>query len=489
MDSFSNYRQSLRFLFSRINYERISTSETSKQGFQLGRMHDLLSRLGNPHLEQRIIHVAGSKGKGSTAGMIASILQSAGYRTALFSSPHLYRIEERFSINKHPASTAQFTELITHIRPHVEQMDRESVGPTYFEITTAMAFLHFSNNLADATVLEVGLGGRLDSTNVCLPELAVITSISRDHTRQLGSRLEDIAKEKAGIVKPGIPVISGVTNPPARKAISEICAIRKASLRELNKDFSYHCCEPHAFKTAQLQEVVADSRPSPRPMTFFTEFDLKTWRNHWTGLQVPLLGAHQAANAAVAIAAIETLQENNWSITKQEIRNGLENTRLPIRAEVLKTHPAIIVDASHNDASIAALTQTLDTSFSPEKQLLIFAATQEKDISIMLEQLLPRFQKVILTQYQNNPRAVPVEQLAELTKRLSDTEFTVCYHPRHAWNHAKQGLGPQDLLCVTGSFFIAAEMRHWILKDKEFFTETNYPVPHFPNILRTRKQT
>ena len=149
MDSFSNYRQSLRFLFSRINYERISTSETSKQGFQLGRMHDLLSRLGNPHLEQRIIHVAGSKGKGSTAGMIASILQSAGYRTALFSSPHLYRIEERFSINKHPASTAQFTELITHIRPHVEQMDRESVGPTYFEITTAMAFLHFSNNLAD----------------------------------------------------------------------------------------------------------------------------------------------------------------------------------------------------------------------------------------------------------------------------------------------------------------------------------------------------
>ena len=280
MDSFSNYRQSLRFLFSRINYERNSTSETSKQGFQLGRMHDLLSRLGNPHLEQRIIHVAGSKGKGSTAGMIASILQSAGYRTALFSSPHLYRIEERFSINKHPASTAQFTELITHIRPHVEQMDRESVGPTYFEITTAMAFLHFSNNLADATVLEVGLGGRLDSTNVCLPELAVITSISRDHTRQLGSRLEDIAKEKAGIVKPGIPVISGVTNPPARKAISEICAIRKASLRELNKDFSYHCCEPHAFKTAQLQEVIENSRPSPRSMTFFTEFDMKTWRNH-----------------------------------------------------------------------------------------------------------------------------------------------------------------------------------------------------------------
>ena len=335
----------------------------------------------------------------------------------------------------------------------------------------------------------MGLGGRLDSTNVCLPELAVITSISRDHTRQLGSRLEDIAKEKAGIVKPGIPVISGVTNPPARKAISEICAIRKASLRELNKDFSYHCCEPHAFKTAQLQEVVENSRPSPRSMTFFTEFDMKTWRNHWTGLQVPLLGAHQAANAAVAIAAIETLQENNWSITKQEIRSGLENTRLPIRAEVLKTHPAIIVDASHNDASIAALTQTLDTSFSPEKQLLIFAATQEKDISIMLEQLLPRFQKVILTQYQNNPRAVPVEQLVELTKRLSDTEFTVCSHPRHAWNHAKQGLRPQDLLCVTGSFFIAAEMRHWILKDKEFFTETNYPVPHFPNILRTRKQT
>ena len=489
MDSFPNYRQSLRFLFSRINYERICTSETSKQSFQLGRMHDLLSRLGNPHLDQKIIHVAGTKGKGSTAGMIASILQSAGYRTALFSSPHLYRIEERFSIDKHPASSAQFTELIKHIRPHVEQMDRESVGPTYFEITTAMAFLHFSNHRADATVLEVGLGGRLDSTNVCLPELAIITSISRDHTRQLGSRLEDIAKEKAGIVKPGIPVISGVTSPPARKAIAAICESRKAPLRELNQDFSYHCCEPHAFKTTQLQDMVKNSRPSLGSKTFITEFDVKTWKNQWTGLQVPLLGSHQAANAAVAVAAIETLQENNWSITKQEVRNGLENTKLPVRAEVLKTHPAIIVDASHNDASIAALIKTLDISFSPEKQILIFSATQEKDISIMLEQLLPRFQKVILTQYQNNPRSVPVEQLAELTESLSDTEFTVCSHPRQAWNHAKQRLRPQDLLCITGSFFIAAEMRRWILKDQEFFTETNYPVPHFRNILRIRKQT
>ena len=269
-----------------INYERRTPAA---EDLKLDRMRALLARLGNPQRRLRIVHVAGSKGKGSTSAMLAAILQSSGYRTGLFTSPHLCRVEERFQVDGRPIAAEVLTALLAQVRDAVRGRGEGLPLPTYFEVATAVGFLHFVRQGVEAAVLEVGLGGRFDSTNVCDPVVAVITSISFDHTLQLGNPLTSIAREKAGIVKPRRPVVSGVVVPEARAVIEQICKERAAPLRQLGVDFHY-----------RYQPGAAGTEPIRRPRV-----QVATRERCWQEMELNLLGEHQAANASVAVACVE----------------------------------------------------------------------------------------------------------------------------------------------------------------------------------------
>lgn len=443
------------FLHSRVNYERACQFPYQDRDLQLGRMRELLRRLGNPQDRLRIIHVAGTKGKGSTTVMLAAILSAAGYRTGAFTSPHLNRVEERIAVDGRACTTEEFVALVQRVQPAVLAMEREgaNAGPTYFEITTAMALLHFVQCQAEVAVLEVGLGGRLDSTNVCRPEVAVITSISLDHTEQLGTTLEAIAREKGGIIKPGIPVISGVTASGPRQVLRDLCRERGCSLRELQQDFDFHYRPPR-----DLQQGTAHGEVDFRAPT------LDGWAE-LPGLKLGLLGRHQAANAAVALATLATLRQAGWTIPEEAARRGLAEVVWPARVEIVARRPVIVLDAAHNRASIEALLAVLEESFAPARRGLIFATTQGKDLRGMLQGLVGAFDRIVFTRYRNNPRSVPPEELQALARELGGQDHPICASPAEAWAQMSRWAQADDLICITGSFYLAAEIRLQLASD------------------------
>jgi dihydrofolate synthase / folylpolyglutamate synthase len=457
----------LRFLVERIDYERTQSMPCSEEALKLDRMRELLARLGNPHETLPIVHVAGTKGKGSTSAMIAAVLSAAGYRTGLFTSPHLDRVEERIAIDGRPCSADELADLVERVRPAVEAMDHASPlplgegssehGPTYFEIVTAMALDHFRRRGVDAAVLEVGLGGRLDSTNVCSPCVTIITSISFDHTKQLGETLAAIAAEKAGIIKPGVPVISGVDADEPRETIRRIARQNGCRLVELGVDFGFDYRAPRHLEQAAAPARFDFTSVKPRPVV---AEDHATSGCGFTSVELGLLGRHQAANAAVALAAVEQLRQSGWTIPEAAIRRGLAEVTWPARVEVVARRPTVVLDAAHNVASIAALVEVLDESFAASRRILIFATTQEKDHRGMLQCLLGRFDHVIFTRYSNNPRSVPPEELLALAESIGGaaTVETIA-PPAEAWAAVHRMATPDDLICITGSFFLASEMR------------------------------
>ena len=450
------YDAALRFLLGRIDYERMPTVPYRGADFKLSRMVELLDRLGNPHERLAILHVAGTKGKGSTVAMLSAVLTAAGYRTGMFTSPHFEKVEERFRIDGSPCSAAELTGLIEAVRPAVDAMDRVTVaegptGPTYFEITTAMALLHFVQRKVDAAILEVGLGGRLDSTNVCTPRVSLITSISLDHTQQLGNTLGAIAREKAGIVKPGVPVVSGALAAEARAVIAEVCRTHRSRLVELGVDFAYDYRPPR-----NLQQAASTGRMDFRPLRSLPGAVAQA-PYHDLALNLP--GRHQAANASLALAALDELRREGWQIDESSVRRGLAAMCWPGRAEVVHRRPAVVVDVAHNPASIEALVETLTESFCAKRRHLIFAASKEKDIRGMLERLLRHFDNMVFTRYQSNPRSVAPEQLAKLAQELAQRHFLVAETPALAVASVREAAQPDDLICATGSFFIAAEVR------------------------------
>jgi dihydrofolate synthase/folylpolyglutamate synthase len=409
-------------------------------------MRSLLHRLGDPHRVLRIVHVAGTKGKGSTAAMLEAILRQAGYRTGLFTSPHLCRVEERFQVNGQPINRDELRAALRDIQGAVAQ--RPMPGLTFFEVATAAGFLHFRRRQCEAVVLEVGLGGRFDSTNVCDPAVAVITSISFDHEALLGDRLGKIAMEKAGIVKPGRPCISGATATEAREVIETICRERRAPLCELGVDFDYRY-KPGHVGDGILRQPCAD---------------VTTTCQRWPNLTINLLGEHQAANAAVAVATVEALRSAGWSLPDAAVRAGLAGVSWPARMEVVGHRPLTVLDCAHNVASARAVVETLESSFSPCRRWLIFAGSADKDIDGIFRCLAPHFAGAWLTRYTQNPRSVPPERLAELWKEAGGTNATVARYPVEAWNSTRASVNPDDLICITGSVFLAGELRPVLLE-------------------------
>jgi dihydrofolate synthase/folylpolyglutamate synthase len=405
-------------------------------------MRALLHLLGEPQERFRIVHVAGSKGKGSTSALLASVLGEAGYRTGLFTSPHLCRVEERMQVAGVSITPAELTALLDDVRS-VEPRLRSSGELTFFEVGTALGFLHFARRRVEVAVVEVGLGGRFDSTNVCQPAVSVITSISYDHTKLLGDQLSSIAFEKAGIVKPGRPVVSGVTVPEARQVIERVCRERRASLLQLGIDFHF------AYEPGR---VTAERTDWPR-------VTVRTPRQTWPGMTVGLLGEHQSANAAVAVACVEELRHQGMHISDRAVAEGLADVSWPARLEVVGRSPLVVLDCAHNVASAEAMVQTLRTSFSEGRRLLVFASSNDKDVAGILRVLAPHFAHAYLTRFVSSPRGVPAEQLAELLRQTGGPLATVCATPAEAWRSARAAAGAEDLICITGSVFLAGELR------------------------------
>ncbi|MFO0929836.1 MAG: Mur ligase family protein [Gemmataceae bacterium] len=313
-------------------------------------------------------------------------------------------------------------------------------------MATAVGFLRIVRNEVEATVLEVGLGGRLDSTNVCLPDLAVITSISHDHTRILGNRLEQIAREKAGIIKSGRPVVSGVVDPEARQVIEQVSRERHAPLLQMGRDFHF------AYHPGR----VGGARP---------RVDVTTAEHRWDGLELNLIGDHQAANAAVAVAGVEVLTRHGWRIPEEAVRDGLATVDWPARLEVVGTSPWVVLDCAHNVASAEALVRALQGSFPPCRRVLLFAGSGDKDLSGMLRVLGPHFAAAVFTRYVHNPRATPPDELAAVWRGVSTAPAEVRADPAAALARAREGTAPDDLLCITGSVFLAGEVRPLLVAD------------------------
>jgi dihydrofolate synthase/folylpolyglutamate synthase len=444
-----DYHQALTYWYRRVNYEQ---SLPQPGDLKLDRMRGLLDRLGNPHQRLRIVHVAGSKGKGSSAAMLATILNCAGYRTGLFTSPHLCDVSERMQVNGLPISRAELIQLLADVESAEKRL---GVDCTFFEIATALAFLHFVRRRVELAVLEVGLGGRFDSTNVCVPLVSLITSISLDHTRELGDRLASIAMEKAGIVKPGRPVISAAIGPEARPVIEAICRERAAPLRQLDRDFSY------AYAPGQVTPG-ACRRPT---------VSIRGQRV-WPVMELRLLGEHQAANAAVVVACVEELNRLGLHIGDAAVARGLAEVDWPARLEVVGQRPMILLDCAHNVASAQALVDTLATAFprggngKPGQRRLVFAASADKDVAGMLRVLAPHFQAFYFTRYTTNPRSADPEHLVDLLRRagsVSDRSIGVYATPAEAWRQAQADAGDADLICITGSVFLAGELRPLIM--------------------------
>jgi dihydrofolate synthase/folylpolyglutamate synthase len=444
------------WLMGRINYERVSAIPYNQRQLKLDRMRQLLTRLGQPDAGLKIVHVAGTKGKGSTSAMIAAMLSAAGYRTGVFSSPHLERIEERFAVDGEPCTADEFVALVDRLRPIAAAMDEEAAregdatgGPTYFDITTAMALVHFVERQVDAAVIEVGLGGRLDSTNVCLPAVSVITSISFDHTKQLGNTLAAIAREKAGIIKPGVPVVCGVNQAEPHGVIAAVAREHGCRLIQIGCDFRYKYHTEANSNKLQFEYCVPGQ-----------EFQLEH-------AVVAMPGAHQAANAAVALAAVAELRHQGWCVSSDAMRAGLARARLPGRVEVIRGEPEVVIDTAHNAASARALAETLADIAPATRRTLVLSISHDKDVAAIVRELAPHFDRFVVTQYQENPRAVKTVSLAQLVrdsfKDGTSRDIKVVETPQQAWQHVIETSLPGERICITGSFYLAAEMRPLVL--------------------------
>ena len=432
-----DYDAALAFWYGRINYE---VRAAAPGDLKLERMRALLRLLGDPHDRLRLVHVTGTKGKGSTCAMLAAVLRAAGYRVGLFTSPHLVDVRERIQVDGVPIARAELAARMAEIAPAVQALD-DSGGLTFFEIGTALGFLHFAYRRCDSAVIEVGLGGRFDSTNVCRPLVSVVTNVGLDHTAQLGDTLEAIAFQKAGIIKRGVPVVSGVTQEGPRGVVREVAAELGAELLEV------------LDSTSGRREPAVSSNQQP------------AHAGRSPGFALALPGEHQRQNAAVAVAALDCLRRTGMPIPEAAIERGFRDVRWPARIEVVSREPLVILDTAHNVPSVEALVTTLCHEFPVRgRKAVVFAVSADKQYPEMLRTLAGFFDHVHLTKY-GNARCVPPEKLAEVLAAVAPgTPFTPHPDSATAWVAARSAAGPDDLLCITGSVFLAGELRPQLVR-------------------------
>ncbi len=428
-----HYQQALDYIYSFIDYER-EPGPRDRARYDLRRVDELLSRLGNPHLKARTVHIAGTKGKGSVAAMMASALTASGYITGLYTSPHLHTFNERIRVDNRLISNEELVALVEKLKPEVEAVNEKGTYGqlTTFEIITALGFAHFKQKGVDFQVIEVGLGGRLDATNVVQSEVCIITWVNFDHMEVLGNTLAEIAAEKAGIIKPNSIVITSPQVDEAAKVIEEACLGCKAELVRVGSDVTW-------------QSLGFDSsRQSLRVKGRLGSYDLS----------IPLLGRHQLDNAATAVAALEVLTAKGLHISRDSITNGLAQVSWPGRLQVLSRNPLVVVDGAHIPDSARKLKQALEQYFDFDRAILIIGASSDKDIAGIISELLPLFDEVIAT-HSIHPRAMPTASVvAELSRQGVEAQATEDISI--ALPLALSLAGEKDLICVTGSLFVVA---------------------------------
>lgn len=434
-----NYQSAVDYILSFADYERIPRSAVV---FDLRRIEMLLARLGNPQDAAKTVHIAGTKGKGSTSAMIASILYQSGYRTGLYTSPHLLSIRERLQIDGEPITEKAFARLVSRLKPEFEAVNESGAYGelTTFELLTALALAHFKESAVDYQVLEAGLGGRLDATNVTSPEICVITSISYDHTDVLGDTLAEIATEKAGIIKPKSVVVVTRQSPEAMAVIEKTCREKDARLVSVGSEITW-----------QRQTAGPDGQT----------FRLKGISGEYD-LSLPLAGEHQLENAAAAVAAVEVLKEHGARISPESIARGLARVHWPGRLQVMRREPWLVVDGAHNADSARRLVTALGQHFTFQRLTLIFGASSDKNIADMVAELASFPDRVIVTS-SRHPRAVSPDSLAHQFARQRVTA-EVTENVSEAIEIALAGAMPGDLICVTGSLFIVAEAMEYFVE-------------------------
>jgi len=447
------YPEALDWLYSFVDHSATRKVKYSPETFSLERMRTLLTLLGNPQQRYPCLHLAGTKGKGSVSALCANVLKVAGYRTGFYTSPHLHDFRERIRVNGEYIPEAELVEVVRRLR----ELAPRVAGVTTFELTTALAYEYFARRNVDIAVVEVGLGGRLDATNVITPLISVITSLSYDHTDLLGHTLAQIAGEKAGIIKPGVPVISAPQQPEALAVLERAATERGAPFILVGRHWHFrllaHDLDGQTFEiwSERESQQLAAHRARGLP---------GEWRP--PTLSLPLLGAHQVENAATAYAALRTLRAF-LPLSLDAVREGFATVRWPGRFEILRRAPYLVADGAHNADSARRLVAALDDYFPGRRVHVLFGASADKDIDGMLEALLPRAATVLCAQAVH-PRAVePGELLALVTQKaqalgVAPALEAVTPVPR-ALARAFELAEPADVIVACGSLFIVAEVQ------------------------------
>jgi len=433
----SRYQKALDYLYSLTN-----------SGIKLGLQNTsrLLQYFDNPQLDIRTIHIAGTNGKGSTAAITESILRATGLKTGLYTSPHLLDFRERIQINRNLIEKQDVTRLILKIKSAVEKLE---IPVTFFEFGTVMAFLYFNEQDADVNILEVGLGGRLDATNLCEADISIITSISHDHMEYLGYDLKQIAFEKASIIKPSGTVFAHIPDNEIFNVVNSLAQSRKASVYRLNGE----------FKITQIEHGQGNQT-----------FDFSGEKEEFKGLKLPLMGQFQAQNAGLAIAAcLKFLESSN----EGDIRKGLETVQWEGRLEVLYGHPTVVLDSAHNEASVRNMTSELCKNIKFSRCLVILGIMKDKEIDKIVE-ILSQFGDHFYLVEVNPPRGEDPKKLQEKFKKYKKP-VQVSESVPSALQAIKKVSNPNDLVCITGSIFTVAEAKKYFQYEKSFSNPGNSP--------------
>ncbi len=436
---FRTYDAAIRYLFSMTDYEQMLRVRYNRDTFSLDRMRELLRQLGNPHEQIRAVHIAGTKGKGSTVAMLSEMLIACGYKVGVYTSPHILEVRERICIGHEMITQAAMTRLICQAQPVIEAMAEDR--PTFFEIFTALAFRYFADQGVDLAVVETGLGGRLDSTNVLQPAVCGLTSISLDHMHQLGPTLDRIAAEKAGIFKTSVPAVSVQQVPEVERVLRQHAKQNDTPLFITGKDIDFS----YRFESSRA------SGPHTRVC-------LTTDKSSFEHLPVPLLGEHQAVNCGLALALLDQLKGQGFTIDDGQAIEGLARTYLAGRMEMISADPRILADGAHNSASIAALMRAIGQNIPYDSMVVIFGCAMDKDIPGIMDQLTMGADKLIFTR-SSNPRAAKPKDLADQYEERTGKTAQIAEDIDEALTIARSAVSREDIICVTGSFYLVGEAK------------------------------
>ena len=421
-----DYEDAIRRLESLIDYERTPAAAAAARVWNLDRIAHMLQAVGNPHLGMRFLHIAGTRGKGSTAAVTASILTSAGYRTGLYTSPHLQSFRERIRIDGRMISEAELASLVQEVEPIIEETSASEIGaPSFFDVYTFLGLMHFARNKVDFAILEPGLGGRLDATNVVTPIACAITRIGVDHTEELGDTLAQIAGEKAGIIKPGVPVVTSEQPNEAMEVLERVCRERGCRL-VMAPSVEILSADEHG----QRLRVHLDGEP--------LEFEC------------PLLGAHQAENVAVAIGLIGLIRQMGFSIPDETIIEGVRSVRWPGRFQIVRTHPYVVLDGAHDETGAKAVAATIRSLFPGRRVIMVFGMMRGHDAEAVVGELSPLAKKIYITSAAS-PRAIDPSAI----QRILDGEIRVPVS--EAIEKALREADKEDVVLITGSLYVVGE--------------------------------